>query len=124
MRILNILTLSFVLFTLTSCSEKGPKGNVYIPDKDIDEVTNEIFEAKDGDGWLYQFDVDLHTRVNGEWINVGSYSVYSNLSGVPDDDECSLWVSFGNGSYKMPAYYTDDYGYNYKVKWQGDWYYF
>lgn len=111
-----------MLFTLSSCGDsKGPKGKVYVPNRTTDELVQDIIDAQDGDGWVYQYDVDLHKRIAGDWEYVGCHSIYMNLA---DDDDCNLWAEFDKASYKMPVYPTDDYGYSFKVQWQGDWYYF
>lgn len=105
----------------TACESDGLRGNVYTPDKTVDEIVNEVLDASEGDGWVYQCAVDLFKRQDGEWVYAGCGEVYMNLA---DDDSCNLWVEFDDEISKMPAYNTDDYGYDHKVQWHGEWYYF
>lgn len=117
-----VAILAFTLsVVLASCSgDNGPKGLAYFPEKTTDEMMEDIVDAANDDGWVYEYDVDLHKREDGEWVYAGRYGVYMSLD---DNDECNLWIDFGN-PYKMPVYYTEDYGYTHKVQYQGEWYYF
>lgn len=111
-----------VAVMLSSCGGgDGPRGNVYVADKTIDEMVNDVLEAQESDGWVELYDVDLYTRVDGEWYYAGRKSVFM---GLHDDSDCNLWVDFDHSGYKMPVYPTDDYGYRFKTQWHGDWYYF
>lgn len=119
-----LVSLAIVFTTLfVSCDEsKGPKGNVYIDDRTNDEIFYEMAEAIENDDWFHEYDVDLFKKVDGEWINVGVHSVYRNFA--DKDDDCNLWVEFEGPMHRCPVENTTKNGYNYQVRWQGDYYYF
>lgn len=118
--ILSSLILSAGL--MISCNEsKGPKGNIYNNDRSVEEEITNTLDAAEGDGWSYVYDVDLHKYNNGAWINVGKFSIYRILS---DNDECNLWVEFDRSANRVPVYLTTEGGYNFRVKWNGEYYYF
>lgn len=115
--------LSFYAIFLTifcACQENGPKGEVYYPEREPDEVVDEYLAAVDGDKWLHEYDVELHYRYNGEWYNAGRFSIYKSVSqDAPIDNH---WVDFGE-IYKFPASKTDYAGYNWCVTYKGEKYY-
>lgn len=118
-----ILAISFILGSIivSSCVEKGPQGKVYVQEKSTDDVVTEVLDAQEGNGWTYEYNVELHKNSGGDWLNAGRFGIYRNLS---DNDECNLWVEFDGPAYRMPVYLTDDHGYRFKVQWQGEYYYF
>ncbi len=110
------LTLTIMIASL-SCESKGPVGKVNVPEFNSDEIVEDVL---DGDGWVYKWDVELHYKQNGEWISAGMYNIYSNT--YDNDDDCSFWVDFSG--FKSPAKKCSNYGYSYKVQYQGVWFYF
>ena len=115
-----IVMLSMLLFA--SCESRGPKGNVYINNKSVDDIVHDALDAMEGDGWVYYYDVDLHKKVNGRWENAGRHRVYSNV--YDNEDGCNLWVEFGEPYNRFPVYPVNKSGYNFRVQYMGEYYYF
>lgn len=103
------------MLVLTSCVDNGPKGNCRMPDRTIDETVEDVLEAQET-GWLYEYDVELYYRDNGEWVSAGMFSVYQNMSQDAEPD--NKWVDFGESFY-FPSERTDYAGYSRCVTYQG-----
>ncbi len=114
-----ILAILLLNMFLAACDSKGPKGNVYIPERTSDEIAEEVYNAYENNDYFYEYDTDLYYKEDGEWKYYGKRSVYSNPA---DKDECDKWVQFGNT--KQDAEYTDIGGYTFRVQYHGVYYYF
>ena len=113
-----LLSICAILaLTISSCDSNGPRGKIDVQDVSSDEILDDVL---DGDGWIYYYDVELHYKQNGEWESAGMYGLYSNTS--DNDDGCSYWVDFS--VFKSPSEKCSNYGYSYKVQYQGVWFYF
>lgn len=112
----------FIFLFLVSCEDKGPKGHVYVDDKSVDEIVDDVIDAQEGDGWVYMYDVDLHKKIDGTWEHAGKFSIYSNLA--DKDDDCNLWVEFDGPTGRMPVETTDKAGYRFRSQYMGEFYYF
>lgn len=117
-----ILLIAFVSFFFFSCEEKGPKGDVVLPERNTNELVDETIRAIESNGYVYKMAAELHYRDGGEWKSAGMHKVFTFTSG---QSECNDWVLFGQGIQDlMPVYYTDDYGYTFRVQYRGVNYYY
>lgn len=113
-RLFGVVVLSFI-FVLYGCKKDGPKGDYRMPDRTIDETVEDVLDAQES-GWLYEYDVELHYRENGEWVSAGMYSVYKNMSSEAEPD--NRWVDFGEVFY-FPSKKTNYAGYSRCVTYKG-----
>lgn len=117
MKNIKLSVIVILAIAILSCESKGPRGQVYVPDVSIDEVVDDVL---DGNDWIYYYDIELHYKQDGEWASAGMYRMYSNKS--DDDDGCSYWIDFSG--FMCPVKKCSNYGYSYKLQYQGIWFYF
>lgn len=114
-----VLLLMGGLF-FVSCENKGPKGQVYIPEKSEDEIVREVVEAQQNDSYYYKGQVELHYLEDGDWVSAGMHDLYNYANGK---NEVNDYVSFDGE--KMPVSYANDYGgYTFRVMYMGVNYYY
>ena len=117
-----VTALFACIAVVSSCENKGPKGEVVFPERGTEELVRETIEAVENSGYVYKFSVELHYLDGSSWKSAGHHGVFNFPNG---QSECNDWVLFGNSARDlMPVYYTDKGGYTFRTKYMGvDYYY-
>lgn len=117
---LSFIVLLGMMALMQSCEDNGPASHAEYPDRTSAELMEQIVEASNTGQLLLKCYVDLYYRCDGDWECYGTYPIYNDTRARADKAD---YVLFGEDDL-IPVEHVDKYGYQHRVLYLGEYYYY